>query len=56
MGDSILNEAAKADIVLVLLEWSDVTKCGKDLQCHNRLMAFEGGVVPTDQVTCLVSM
>jgi hypothetical protein len=45
----IVNEAAQADIVLVLLEWNEVTKWGKNLQCHNRLMAFEGGVVPTDQ-------
>jgi hypothetical protein len=45
----IVNEAAKADIVLVLLEWSEVSRWGKNLQCHNRLMAFEGGVVPTGQ-------
>ena len=43
----IVNDAAQADVVLVLLEWSEQPRKGI-LQCHNNLMAFQGGVLPPD--------
>jgi hypothetical protein len=44
----VVDDAASADLILWILEWNEVTKWGKNLQCHNRLFVFDGGAVPKD--------
>lgn len=44
---TIVDDVTKADLVMVVVEWNEVTKWGKNLQCHDRLFVFAGGTVPT---------
>jgi len=44
---AVVDDHAEADLVLVIVEWNELTKWGKNLQCHDRLLVFPGGTVPT---------
>jgi hypothetical protein len=49
----IVDDAANADLVFVVVEWNEETKWGKNLQCHDRLLVYQGHATPAKDSTPL---